>query len=170
MLKRIMITSLVGTTLLGFCVIAPTSFAEDVLSGETGVTSTVNPGDLAISATDPLAFTAVSITGAEQTPTASTTVTVTDLKGTFAGWNVQVKYKAGTDEFTAAGITLDLNELGDISTSNLNFHSQNAAVSPDTYEVIQELNVNGTLTIPDDVRTGEYGATLEWTLANTPAT
>lgn len=157
---------------------------------------TGNTGPLRIDYISNIDFGSQTISGATQTYTAAapklrTEVQVSDLRGTGAGWNLQVSYSQDKAGFKTAdgkdlkGAELNL-PLGDLKTTpdnqsglptaaalTVNANAQNimtSAVNAGLGTWDDEMNTqNVTLKVPAGNLAGSYQATLTWTLTDAPA-
>jgi hypothetical protein len=132
--KRLAITTVAVSTILA-AAFTPGAFASD------GTTATVTGGALSI--TNPLAadFAEKSITGVAQTTTAAlATFSVSDVRGTGAGWHVT----AEASQFTTGAKTL---AVGSLSTPALTVASPGTTSADPTMATGPYVLDNGALTI-----------------------
>lgn len=146
--------------------------AQAATTGTTSVTSEVTAGEIGITASDTLTFKSLTYTGATLTidSTGNETVTVSDARGSFAGWGVTVRQSQVGNQKWDAGMALTLKDTADnnvvISTTSANAFSQSS--TDDNYAVIQSTTYSGSIVIPASVKAGTYATTLTWTLGATP--
>ena len=156
---------------------------------------TGNTGDLRIDYMSKIDFGKQTISGKTETYTAekpalTTEVQVSDLRGTGAGWNLQVSYDTEKPGFTSEDKTLSGAELT-LPSGTAKSVADNKATPPATSEVVvndaaqnimtaaantglgtwaDEMDTaNVSLKVPSGNLVGDYTATLVWTLSDAPA-
>lgn len=89
-MKKVLISGLVTGILFGTVQVAMPAHA-DVLKGETIAKTSIEGGELLISATDEINFGALTL-GTEALTTVKKTgeITVSDYRGTYVGWDVKL--------------------------------------------------------------------------------
>lgn len=156
---------------------------------------TGNTGDLRIDYMSKIDFRKQTISGKTETYTAqkpalTTEVQVSDLRGTGAGWNLQVNYDAEKPGFTSEDKTLSGAELT-LPVGTPETVEDNSSAAPTTSKVVVNNDAqnimsaaantglgtwademepgNVTLKVPSGNLVGDYTATLVWTLSDAPA-
>jgi hypothetical protein len=157
---------------------------------DTAVSGTVNvaAGSLAITSPTALDFGNVTLTGADQSPSGSDSLTITDATGSGAGWSLSVgaaAFSLSTDNTKTLGATA-LTATLPVSISTVSGIGPTSTVSGSSATVpttgsIKILNASVgtgmgqstatpsyTLTIPAQAYRGSYTSTVTYTLAATP--
>lgn len=156
---------------------------------------TGNTGDLRIDYISNIDFGTQTISGKTETyiaekPASLTESQVSDLRGTGAGWHLQVNYDTEKPGFTSEDKTLSGAELTLLSGTAKSV-ADNKATPPATSEVVvndaaqnimtaaantglgtwaDEMDTaNVSLKVPSGNLVGDYTATLVWTLSDAPA-
>ena len=156
---------------------------------------TGNTGDLRIDYMSKIDFGKQTISGKTETYTAekpalTTEVQVSDLRGTGAGWNLQVSYDTEKPGFTSEDKTLNGAELT-LPVGTPETAEDNSSAAPATSKVVVNNDAqnimsaaantglgtwademepgNVTLKVPSGNLVGDYTATLVWTLSDAPA-
>lgn len=174
----------IGIVLLLLLTIATTSFADDV----TG-SLTVTGGSLTMSAVDNPAFPGVTLDGTAQSVNDDIDIDVQDLRGTGAGWHLEVT----STTFTDGGNTLPTTAMsitgvasacdGTTCTDPTNGNSYSITVpadatAPTAVEFFDAAAGTGlgdftitptfSLAVPATTYAGTYNSTVTLTVANTP--
>lgn len=156
---------------------------------------TGNTGDLRIDYISNIDFGTQTISGKTETyiaekPASLTESQVSDLRGTGAGWHLQVNYDTEKPGFTSEDKTLSGAELT-LPSGTAKSVADNKATPPATSEVVvnnaaqnimtaaantglgtwaDEMDTaNVSLKVPSGNLVGDYTATLVWTLSDAPA-
>ncbi|ELB61621.1 hypothetical protein OKS_03414 [Enterococcus faecium EnGen0047] len=156
---------------------------------------TGNTGDLRIDYISNIDFGTQTISGKTETyiaekPASLTESQVSDLRGTDAGWHLQVNYDTEKPGFTSEDKTLSGAELT-LPSGTAKSVADNKATPPATSEVVvndaaqnimtaaantglgtwaDEMDTaNVSLKVPSGNLVGDYTATLVWTLSDAPA-
>lgn len=156
---------------------------------------TGNTGDLRIDYISNIDFGTQTISGKTETyiaekPASLTESQVSDLRGTGAGWHLQVNYDTEKPGFTSEDKTLSGAELT-LPSGTAKSVADNKATPPVTSEVVvndaaqnimtaaantglgtwaDEMDTaNVSLKVPSGNLVGDYTATLVWTLSDAPA-
>lgn len=156
---------------------------------------TGNTGDLRIDYISNIDFGTQTISGKTETyiaekPASLTESQVSDLRGTGAGWHLQVNYDTEKPGFTSEDKTLNGAELT-LPSGTAKSVADNKATPPATSEVVvndaaqnimtaaantglgtwaDEMDTaNVSLKVPSGNLVGDYTATLVWTLSDAPA-
>lgn len=156
---------------------------------------TGNTGDLRIDYISNIDFGTQTISGKTETyiaekPASLTESQVSDLRGTGAGWHLQVNYDTEKPGFTSEDKTLSGAELT-LPSGTAKSVADNKATPPTTSEVVvndaaqnimtatantglgtwaDEMDTaNVSLKVPSGNLVGDYTATLVWTLSDAPA-
>ncbi|ENZ6558380.1 WxL domain-containing protein [Enterococcus faecium] len=156
---------------------------------------TGNTGDLRIDYISNIDFGTQTISGKTETyiaekPASLTESQVSDLRGTGAGWHLQVNYDTEKPGFTSEDKTLSGAELT-LPSGTAKSVADNKATPPATSEVVvndaaqnimtaaantglgtwaDEMDTaNVSLKVPSGNLVGDYTATLVWTLTDAPA-
>ncbi|WCG53832.1 WxL domain-containing protein [Enterococcus faecium] len=156
---------------------------------------TGNTGDLRIDYISSIDFGTQTISGKTETyiaekPASLTESQVSDLRGTGAGWHLQVNYDTEKPGFTSEDKTLSGAELT-LPSGTAKSVADNKATPPATSEVVvndaaqnimtaaantglgtwaDEMDTaNVSLKVPSGNLVGDYTATLVWTLSDAPA-
>lgn len=156
---------------------------------------TGNTGDLRIDYISNIDFGTQTISGKTETyiaekPASLTESQVSDLRGTGAGWHLQVNYDTEKPGFTSEDKTLGGAELT-LPSGTAKSVADNKATPPATSEVVvndaaqnimtaaantglgtwaDEMDTaNVSLKVPSGNLVGDYTATLVWTLSDAPA-
>ncbi|EOH55796.1 WxL domain-containing protein [Enterococcus faecium] len=156
---------------------------------------TGNTGDLRIDYISNIDFGTQTISGKTETYTAQkpalrTEAQISDLRGTGAGWNLQVNYATEKPGFTSEDKTLNGAELT-LPIGTPKTVADNSSAAPATNEVVvnnaaqnimtaaanaglgtwaDEMDTaNVSLKVPSGNLVGDYTATLVWTLSDAPA-
>ncbi|ALS02383.1 hypothetical protein ATZ33_13600 [Enterococcus silesiacus] len=162
-MKRVIMSGVTGI-LLGTMLVAMPAQA-DVLEGETVAKTTVEGGELLISATDEINFGTLTLDGtASKTIKKPGEITVTDYRGSYVGWDVSLA-KATVATWDDA-MTIDISSVSNaVNTASQPFASQAKA---DSYELVQDKSFEATLNVPNSVKAATYSTTLKWTLTSGP--
>lgn len=163
-MKKVLISGLVTGMLFGTVQVAMPAHA-DVLKGETIAKTSIEGGELLISATDEINFGALTL-GTEALTTVKKTgeITVSDYRGTYVGWDVKIA-KADVETWNNAILIGITNVDEALNTAPQNFAAQAKAES---YDLVQEKSFDATLSVPNSVNAGDYSTTLTWTLTSGP--
>lgn len=163
-MKKVLISGLVTGMLFGTVQVATTAHA-DVLEGETIAKTSIEGGELLISATSEINFGALTL-GTEALTAIEKTgeITVSDYRGTYVGWDVKVA-KADVGTWDNAMLIDITNVDNAVNTAPQNFAAQAKA---DSYDLVQEKPFDATLSVPNSVNAGDYSTTLTWTLTSGP--
>lgn len=174
----------IGIALLLLLVLATTGFADDV----TG-SLTVTGGSLTMSAGDNPAFPGVTLDGTAQSVSDAINIDVQDLRGTGAGWHLEVTSTTFTDgsntlpntALSITGVTTTCD--GTTCTDPTNSHTYSIGVPADTVAPtaveffdaaagtgLGDFTVTPTfsLAVPATTYAGTYNSTVTLTIANTP--
>lgn len=162
-MKRVIMSG-VTVMVLGAVQIAMPAQA-DVLEGETVAKTTVEGGELLISATDEINFGTLTLDGtASKTIKKPGEITITDYRGSYVGWDLSIA-KATVATWDDA-MTIAISSVPNaINTASQPFASQAKA---DSYELVQEQPFEATLNVPNNVKAAAYSTTLTWTLTSGP--
>jgi len=163
-MKRVIISGLVTGMLLGTIQVAMPAQA-DVLEGETVAKTTVEGGELLISATDEINFGTLKLDNtASKTIKKPGEITVTDYRGNYVGWDITIA-KATVATWDDA-MTIDISSVTNaVNTASQPFASQAKAES---YALVQDKSFEATLNVPNSVKAATYNTTLTWTLTSGP--
>lgn len=163
-MKKKLVSGLVMGMLFGTGQVAMPAYA-DVLEGETIAKTSIEGGELLISATDEIDFGVLTL-GAEALTTIEKTgeITVSDYRGTYVGWDVKIA-KADVATWDNA-LLIDITDVDNaVNTAPQNFAAQ---VKADSYDLVQKKSFDATLSAPNSVNAGDYSTTLTWTLTSGP--
>lgn len=173
-----------GIALLLLLAAATTSFADDVVGSLT-----VSGGSLTMSAVDNPAFPGVTLDGTAQSVSDAIDIDVKDLRGTGAGWHLEVTSTTFTDgsntlpntALTITGVTSACDGTTCTDPTNGNSYAITVpadTVAPTAVEFFDSAANTGlgdftitptfALAVPATTYAGTYNSTVTLTVANTP--
>ncbi|MEM7331899.1 MAG: WxL domain-containing protein [Chloroflexota bacterium] len=181
--QRLTLSGIMGTVLLLGGLVA-TGFADDV-TGSLAVTG----GSLTMSAVDNPAFPGITLNGSAQTTSDSIDIDVQDLRGSGAGWHLEVTsttFTNGTNDLpttamSITGVTTSCDGTTCTDPTNGNSYSITVpagATAPTAVEFFDAATNTGMgdftitptfeLAVPATTYAGTYTSTITLTIANTP--
>lgn len=173
-----------GIAFLLFLSVTATGFADDVVGSMT-----VTGGSLTMSAVDNPAFPGVTLNGAAQSVSDAIDIDVQDLRGTGAGWHLEVTsttFSNGsqtlpTTALTITGVTTTCDGTSCTDPTNGNSYAITVpadTVAPTAVEFFDAavdtglgdftVTPNLSLAVPATTYAGTYNSTVTLTIANTP--
>jgi len=174
----------IGIALLLLLAVATTGFADDIVGSMT-----VTGGSLTMSAVDNPAFPGVTLNGSAQSVSDSIAIDVQDLRGTGAGWHLEVTsttFTNGTQTLpttalSITGVTTACDGTTCTDPNNGNAYSLTVpadATAPTAVEFFDAALSTGmgdftvtptfSLSVPATTYAGTYNSTVTLTVANVP--
>lgn len=175
----------IGIALLLLLTVAATSFAQTDVTGSLTVTG----GSLTMAAVDNPAFPGVTLDGTTQSVSDAIDIDVQDLRGTGAGWHLEVTSTTFTDgshtlpttALTITGVTSACDGTACTDPTNGNTYAITVpadTVAPTATEFFEAATATGlgdftitptfSLSVPATTYAGAYTSTVTLTVANLP--
>lgn len=132
----------------------------------TEATTIIEGGELQISDySNTMDFGKIRFDGNQKLLSSNGSISIEDLTGTFAGWNLQVNNELSETWDEAMVIRMAFDTTGvELNAENQVFFFQDAG----KYDALKTIDFGSSLLIPGSVLPGAYSTNITWTLSQGP--